>query len=1214
MSNELFNVLAKHRILLAYDQGKLRYRSPKKSMTNDTKELIQQNKQELLQLLALHNDFVQLGPLSNNQQSLFFAQLQHPKSSAYNLALAVKLNGELDEIRLQTALNTLQNEQPQLSARFSLFESNTSPVPYQIIPEQRQALLTRTDISHISEAQQTAIIQNYYDETIDLATGPIFQTRIYDVSPDTCILILKLHHIVADGWSLKKIVDTLDTLYKDHKLSKVALAQQENSVRSRDYTDYILEQISDEEREEHHNLVEFWQSHLNKYDTAVEFSELNIRPKNRNNQGDTVFFNLPKSTKERVKTLAAQVRTSETAIYFSVFHRLVSEKSQRSDIVIGVPTIGQRGIEDKDIVGYYVNPVPVRCRLAAGLTLNKHAQQCNEAITDTVSHRSLAFTKICGISKSKLDSSRTPLFQVMFNHLTDKVLGNAVNWIYPWPNNEARSFLNLPATPFPIKQQQGQFDCTLEIIEKSNDVLGLLKFDTALFSQTNATQWADDYQFLLEEYLENPEKRLDPLTVPELFNIVITATFTAEPIASPLEKALAMISMKSRISFTPYNQLFQSFIDPNSEFRQNKHGVNIALIRLSDLIVPEYHQEQVNTLISDLVELLENHTSDLGVPLIVHVCESNEFYPHFSISETEAVLEDKLTEISGLILLPQTGFKHWYDPRTKFIPSDNIIGGIPYTQAYYDCLGVALGRYTYTHSSAPLKALIIDCDGTLWDGIVGEDGVANLTIEQHQKAFQNFLLERYKAGIMLCLCSKNNEADVWEVFEKRSSDMILKPEHFSFNRINWLPKSSNIEAIAADMNISVQAMAFLDDSHAERLEVSNGQPSICIVDFPEAWQDRLQYLENFWALDTRAITEADTKRASHYRSESKRKELKHKTTSWQDFIRSLELEITIAEASPSDIERLSQLSYRTNQFNTTLQRLDTVTFSNLISSTKHLILKVNVRDRFGDYGLVGSALCEHDNKQLYVNNFMLSCRALGRTVEYELAKYIGAWSSNHKIDDVTFLFNTGERNQPAKSFLEQLSMATQATTLENDSISIPSNKLRKFDIPDPTQKSLVGTATPIAISSRSTAMWPPALGAIACRLNTPENINQEFHSWPGKLASDASLHSDSELDIQSRVKTIWEHVLETPVNNMEHTFFDLGGNSLLLAQAAILMHQAGIPITLAELFQYPSIAMISKFLASNTATQDTHLTNSYLFKLAPPYQRLQGYRMNKNTP
>jgi FkbH-like protein len=284
------------------------------------------------------------------------------------------------------------------------------------------------------------------------------------------------------------------------------------------------------------------------------------------------------------------------------------------------------------------------------------------------------------------------------------------------------------------------------------------------------------------------------------------------------------------------------------------------------------------------------------------------------------------------------------------------------------------------------KCLILDCDNTLWGGIVGEDGVNGILIgpEHPGNAYREFQLEvlnLHHRGVIVGLCSKNNYEDVMEVLRTRS-EMVLREEHFAIMRINWQDKVLNLREIAEELNIGLDSIVFADDSDFEVNLVRKALPEVTTLHVPAArsYENRGLLLSGGW-FDTHALTDEDRSRTKKYRADTQRKQLAASITDMGDYLKSLEMHLTVAPVTEAELDRAAQLCQRTNQFNLTTRRYSRDELATYMASPASTMLLLRMSDRFGDYGIVGLCLAIQSGSVANFDVFLMSCRALGRDAE-----------------------------------------------------------------------------------------------------------------------------------------------------------------------------------------------------------------------------------------
>ncbi len=284
------------------------------------------------------------------------------------------------------------------------------------------------------------------------------------------------------------------------------------------------------------------------------------------------------------------------------------------------------------------------------------------------------------------------------------------------------------------------------------------------------------------------------------------------------------------------------------------------------------------------------------------------------------------------------------------------------------------------------KCVILDLDNTLWGGVIGDDGLENIQIGElglgHAfSEFQMWLKELQKRGIILAVCSKNEEVVAKEPF-LHHPEMVLHMEDIAMFVANWEDKASNIKKIQDTLNIGMDSIVFFDDNPFERNLVKSMIPDITVPDLPEDPSQYLEYVKLLNLFETAAYSETDKNRTKQYQEEIGRVNLQKQFSSYSEYLESLEM---VAEAKPFDkfhFSRIAQLTQRSNQFNLRTVRYTEQEIEQLAKEKEHLTLYFTLKDKFGDYGLISVVVLDKQPENtLFISEWLMSCRVLKRGME-----------------------------------------------------------------------------------------------------------------------------------------------------------------------------------------------------------------------------------------
>ncbi len=357
-------------------------------------------------------------------------------------------------------------------------------------------------------------------------------------------------------------------------------------------------------------------------------------------------------------------------------------------------------------------------------------------------------------------------------------------------------------------------------------------------------------------------------------SLAIAATFTAEPLGDSLSFWMQKLALPLHVEFAPYSQIFQELLDPASLLARNEEGVNLVLLRFEDLmgghasssprarqtsgLAPESLEpteaaaRQLEQTVLKLILALKGAAARSSVPHLLCICPSSPLTlaarpTALLYQRMEALLRAQLDAVGSIHLL--TG-SQWapYPVTTYYDARADQLGHIPFTSAFFASLGTAISRRILALKSPPYKVIVLGCDQTLWKGVCAEDGTFGIEIDGPRKALQEFMVEQHAAGMLICLCSKNAEADVIDVFEQRT-DMPLRHEYIVSWRINWNSKSQNIQSLAHELQLGLDSFVFVDDDPVECAEVMSACPEVLTLRLPRESEDIPQFLHHIWAFD-----------------------------------------------------------------------------------------------------------------------------------------------------------------------------------------------------------------------------------------------------------------------------------------------------------------------------------------------------------------------------
>ena len=595
--------------------------------------------------------------------------------------------------------------------------------------------------------------------------------------------------------------------------------------------------------------------------------------------------------------------------------------------------------------------------------------------------------------------------------------------------------------------------------------------------------------------------------------LAISSTFTAEAIEPALSFWMRELRYEAEIRFTGYGQVFQELLDPSGVFAHNAGGINIALVRFDDW--PDGRAAEFAQMV---------RAAALPAPLIVVLCPGRR--------DCTGAVSSALAGLAGVHVISADEIAALYPVASVHDAHGDELGHVPYTAEYFAALATALARKIHALRMPPFKVAALDCDNTLWAGICGEDGPQAVVVDAPRRGLQEFMAERRAEGLLLALCSKNNEEDVAETFRTHPA-MKLAWSDFAARRINWESKGDNLVAIADELDLGLDSIILVDDNAKEADEARAGAPGVLALALPPNAAAIPEFLRHIWAFDRAQITEEDRLRPELYARHAARAEAERCAASLEEFIAGLNLEIQIAPMAPADAARVSQLTQRTNQMNATCLRRAAAEIQRLAAER----LTVRVSDRFGSYGLAGVMIFRAEGDAITADTFLLSCRALGRGVEHRMIARLGEIALERGLARVDVPFVAGQRNRPAWMFLKSLREPGP------DSV---------FRFPAAEAAAIVykpESRPALAPARRATAATAarPDYARIATDLRTPAQVLERIRAHTHRVNA-ASNGDAPRTALERDLAALWAELLNISSTGIHDNFFELGGHSLLAVQ------------------------------------------------------------------
>jgi amino acid adenylation domain-containing protein/FkbH-like protein len=677
--------------------------------------------------------------------------------------------------------------------------------------------------------------------------------------------------------------------------------------------------------------------------------------------------------------------------------------------------------------------------------------------------------------------------------------------------------------------------------------------------------------------------------------IAIAATFTADLLLRPLEFWMRTLQIPAEVELAPYAQIMQQLLSADSTLNRNATGCNVLVIRLDDWVRDRLdepvesnlkHLEQASR---GFIKAVDVYRGRNGAATLVFLCPASSSLP----PEYQQPIESIRRELSARLETRTGVYCCDHAELVRLYPIDDYedaiaekVGHIPYTKDYFAAMATLLARRVAALLKPRIKVIAVDCDNTLWQGVCGEDGPEGIRLTSAHLEVQRMLIRQHDAGALLCLCSKNNPDDVAAVFRDRP-DMLLREEHVIGSRVNWEPKSANLRSLAQELGLSLDSFMFIDDSAVECAEVAANCPSVLTLQLPSTEAEVRHWLDHVWAFDRIGVTDEARRRTEQYRQNRARARALEQATDLEQFLASLDLQVTVAAPQPQHLARVAELTQRTNQFNLTTIRYSASDVDAMWRSGDAQLLVVHVKDRFGDYGLVGVVIYRVAGEKLDVDTFLLSCRVLGRGVEHRIVNELGRIAQRAGASVVRISFRPTPRNVPARAFVDQqfgrFRVAGHGGKSADQAVfEVPSEYAVGIKVDGERETaSVIDDVTPAspvdAGQNEAVHGWHLA----ALRLSRLADLVKELDQSTSRQRHGVSTeYVEPATSTEAAVAAIWGEVLGLEAVGANDDFFELGGDSLMAVQAISRIGSVlGLELTLEEFFEAPVVAKVATRLA-----------------------------------
>ncbi len=527
--------------------------------------------------------------------------------------------------------------------------------------------------------------------------------------------------------------------------------------------------------------------------------------------------------------------------------------------------------------------------------------------------------------------------------------------------------------------------------------------------------------------------------------IAVLRNVTVEPLIPIIEGEAALLGLSADVYVGDYDVIASDVFDPESVFYRHSPDIiilfqwleglapslNDALMSLSGDAITSQIKQVIDTLETQITAIREHSDAPILINNFPRI-----YRPTLGILEAQLgtpgsrCLEQLNSDLMALVqsssnvfcldlalIYARIGASEAFDDRHW------AMARIPFGKKALVPVGMEYGRFIRALNGKSRKCLVLDCDGTLWGGIVGEYGIDGIKLGPDFPGnsfvmFQKEVLNLYHRGILLAICSKNNEEDVLDVL-RNHPNMILKEEHFAAMRINWSDKAENILSIADELNVGVDSLVFIDDTDFECNRVREALPDVEVMHLKDQPSSYRRQLSDAGLFDSLIYSAEDRKRTATFKAEIERQSIQKTASSLENYLMNLEIRAKIALAEGAQISRISQLTQKTNQFNLTTHRYTESDIRALCEDTSSGVLYLWFADKLSEFGIVAIAIIKIEGHKAIIDTFLMSCRALGRELEKALLSSVMTYAWDNGCTTLIGLYKKTKRNHQVADFYEK---------------------------------------------------------------------------------------------------------------------------------------------------------------------------------------------------
>lgn len=548
---------------LWFEGERLRFRAPKDALTAEQRAELSARRTEIL--AQLRTDAVgqkKTYPLSFSQRSLWFLHQQAPESSAYNIALALRIVSDVNVAAMRQALQALVDRHAALRTSYDFVDGALS----QLVAGTSPAEFVVNSVPGLNDDDLRVMVEGEYRRPFDLKRGPVFRASLYTRGPADHVLLLTFHHIAIDGWSLLLLTEELSKFYGEATGGAPAdLPRPE--LQYSDYANWQQRTLSGPEGD---RLWSYWREKLASPRERLDLPTDHPRPAIQSLRGASLPFQFDSGLTQRVKDLARQEGTTIFVVLLASFQVFLSRLTGVNDVIVGTPTFGRSNDAFMRVVGDFVNSVPIRGRLNTAMTFRDLVGQLRQTVVEALDVQEFPLPLLVERLQPKREPGHSPLFDTFFILQRFDQFRHIEALLESDGSEDPIEFGGLSLKGFPIYQQQGQFDLALQLVERGGAFRGAFTYCTDLFEEATIRAFVVDYLALVEALVSKPtaaleagpaegraaasDNEISPLTAQERQKVIVQFNATAlevdqATVAAQFERQVALSPEACAIRF-----------------------------------------------------------------------------------------------------------------------------------------------------------------------------------------------------------------------------------------------------------------------------------------------------------------------------------------------------------------------------------------------------------------------------------------------------------------------------------------------------------------------------------------------------------------------------------------------------------------------------------------------------------------------------------------